>query len=243
MYNDYGTSGAAVGFSIVGFLLYLVFLAAIYALFAFPLMKIFQKMGIDGWKAWVPIVNTWTLLEAGGQHGWWQFVPFANIVFLVLAVLKIQEGFGKETWWIVIYLLFPIIWVFILAFDGSQWRGAPAGAVTAGYGQQPQPYGQQAYGQQQAAPQAYGQQPYGQQAAPKQYGQQQAAPQQYGQQQAAPQQYGQRPAQPQQPQQYGQQQYGQQPQQGYGQQQPQQGYGQQPQPGYGQQPPQGYGQR
>lgn len=243
------SAGVVIGSIIFGLL--------IYALTAFFLMKVFEKMNIEGWKAWVPIYNQWVILEAGALPGWislaflisWipfigQLASIAVVVFLAIAIYRIGIGFNKEGAWVVLWIFLPIVWLGIVAFDDSKWRGLPDGKVagpsaaganrgvqpysTTGYQQQPGGYGQQpgsyqrqdAYGQQQPA--QYGQQPgqYGQQR-PGQYGQQPQQNNPYGQQTGG-----------QQPGQYGQQgsQYGQQ-QNPYGQQQPGQQPSAPPQPG------------
>lgn len=232
------------------FLLVILLIAGIsYVITSLFLMKMYSKMGIEGWKAWVPIYNMWVFLEAGAYPGWislLMFLPLANIVavvFIIMAAYRVGQGFGKDDAWVVLFIFLPVIWYAIIAFDSSQWRGLPGGlvcgpsAAAANRGMQPAgaygypgqpPYGQPGYGQPVYggqpggyAPQpGYGAQPgYGQQP----YGQQGAA-QPYSQQA-----YGQQAGQPAQP--------GQPAQQAYGQQAP----GQQPgQPAYGQQP---YGQQ
>ncbi|UQN15923.1 DUF5684 domain-containing protein [Gulosibacter sp. ACHW.36C] len=238
------SAGAIIGGLVVGLLAY--------ALVAFFLMKVFEKMNIEGWKAWVPVYNQWVLLEAGGNPGWislaflvtWipflgQLAAIAAVVFVAISVYRIGIGFNKEGAWVVLWIFLPIVWLGIVAFDSSKWRGLPdgklAGASAAGANQGVQPYSTTGYQQ----PGGYAQQPGAYPAQPQQqgYGQQ---PQQFGQQ---PGQYGQQPGYGQQPNQYGQQPaqqnpYGQQPGQGGQQQNP---YGQQPNQGsqqnqYGQQP-------
>ena len=206
-YNDSGYAAAGLGAMM---LFYSIFGIVVYVVYSLTLMALFKKMGIEAWKAWVPVYNVWVFLEAGGQKGFWSLLSLVGLsivttVFMILAALKIQEGFRKDTWWIVLMVLAFPVWAGILGWGSTPYQGA----LTGGYGQAAQPYGQQGYGQQPA----YGQQmapAYGQGAAPAsppmpQYGH---APQQgYGQ---APQGFGQVP-------------------QGSGQQPPQGGYGQ----GYG----------
>ena len=232
--NNINDVSALFGMSAGLIVFAIIFGLAIWALYSFFLMKVFEKMKIEPWKAWVPVYNTWVFLEAGGYPGWIALLAIATVipfvgwvgsiavaVFTILAAYRIGTGFSKSGAWVVLYIFVPVVWLAILAFDSSTWRGLPDGAVPgpsaqgaaigvtpysstgapmpqAGYGQPGAGYGQPAYGQQ---PQAG----YGQAAG-------------YGQQPQAG--------------------YGQQPQAGYGQQA--QGYGQQPQTGYGQQP-QGYG--
>lgn len=252
---------AAYGLSAGAMLFGLVIGLAVYAVTSFAMMKMFQKMNIEGWKAWVPYYNTWVFLEAGGFPGWYMLgvlVPLLNIavlVVMVIAAYRIGIGFNKSGAWAALYFFLPIVWLLILGFDGSKWRGLPDGAVAGAsaaganqgvtpysstpgapmaqqgqYGQQG--YGQQSYGQQSGQQvQQYGQQGYGQQSTQQgqaQYGQGQYGQQQYGQQgqQGGSSAYGQ---QSNSAAGYGQQQYGQQGQHGAGQ---QQGYGQQQ---YGQQ--------
>jgi hypothetical protein len=35
---------------------------------------VFRKAGQAPWKAWVPVVNAWTLFELAGMRGWWSLV-------------------------------------------------------------------------------------------------------------------------------------------------------------------------
>ena len=184
-------SDAAVGFLLVLFGMYFFFLALIYVVTALGYQGIFKKAGQPAWKAWVPILQSWTFAEVGGKEGWWCFIPFAG---WILPAMNINKAFGKDNGgWLAYAILLAQIWMFHLGFGKDQYNER---LMPTAQGGKPQLGGQQAYGQQ-----AYGQQQYGQQQA---YGQQ---PQAYGQQ---PQAYGQQPYGQQQPQAYGQQQYGQQ---------------------------------
>lgn len=231
---------AAAGFGAIGRLLWLVLVLGAYALSSWLMSKVFTKMGIEAWKAWVPVYNSWTFVEAAGFPGWWVlvgFIPGVNIalvVLLAIAAYRVGLGFGKSGVWVLLYIFLPIVWFAIVGFDSSRWNPALMNLGGQQYGQ---PQG--AVGYQQGAPaQAYGQAPvqqgYGQ--SPAQYGQ---APAQQGYGQAPTQGYGQPPA---------QQPYGQAPAQPSGQQAPaQQAYGQAPvqQPPLGQAPEnqQPYGQQ
>lgn len=229
MYNDYDYGGASAGFLglSMGLMIFaLIFGLLMWALMCYGMMKVFQKMNIEGWKAWVPFFNTWVFIEAAGFPGFYMLAAFLPIigqlalaVLLVICAYRIGIGFNKSGAWAALYFFLPMVWTLILGFDSSKWRGLPDGAVAqstaAGANVGVTPYSSTPGA---PMPQQYGQPQYQQQPA---YGGQ---PQQYGQQ---VQQYG---GQPNQAPQYGQPQYGQQPQQ-FGQ-QPQQGYGQQQ---YGQQ--------
>jgi hypothetical protein len=104
-----------------------------YVLNAFLLGKVFEKAGLEQWKAWVPIYSSWKFLELGGQKGWWilvAFIPFigqiAATVFLCIAAYNIGISLGKSGAWVVLYIFLSIIWAGILAFDDSRWNGQQA---------------------------------------------------------------------------------------------------------------------
>ncbi|UOE43936.1 DUF5684 domain-containing protein [Agromyces larvae] len=142
-------------------------LVATYVATGVLLSKVFRATGQPGWPAWVPVYGTWKLLETGGQRGWLallSFVPVANVVsavFLIIAVHKINEGFGKGVGHTVLYVSLPFVWMVLIGFGGAPWRGLqPAGAAAfpghpgQAYPQpaSPQPFGYQA--QPAALPQA-----------------------------------------------------------------------------------------
>lgn len=188
MYS-YSTDESVFGLMIAYFGVVVITGLLFYAISAFFLMKMFEKMGIESWKAWVPVFNYWVFLEAGGYPGWIILLNFASIipfvgwlgsiaatVFLVMAAYRISVGFGKSGAWAVLFFFLSLVWMGILAFDSSKWRGLPDGArpgpTAAGAGvgvtpysasgyQTPQQGGYQAPGQQPGGYAAPGQQPGG----------------------------------------------------------------------------------
>lgn len=126
--DAYTTSPASAAMAGGVLLMMLAVLAVVYVITAWLLGRVFQKAGVEAWKAWVPFYNSYVLFELGGQSGWWtlaMFVPVLNIVaivFMVMAVHQINLKFGKDVGFTVLYFFFPVIWTAILAFDGSQWN-------------------------------------------------------------------------------------------------------------------------
>lgn len=115
-------------------LAYLVFVIAIYVVMAIFLGKIFKKAGTPSWIAWVPVYNTWKILEIGGQKGWWALLAFipiiqiASIVFMFIAMYNIGKKLGKEDWFILVAIFLSPVWVIWLGADSSTWdesKGAP----------------------------------------------------------------------------------------------------------------------
>lgn len=116
----------------------IVLAAALVAIIA--MWKLFTKAGEPGWKALIPIYNSWVFLRLGDQAGWWALValiPLVNIVavvFMAIAAYNIGLKLGKEGWYVVLYVLVPIIWMLILAFDKSTWNTKATGVVPSPVG-------------------------------------------------------------------------------------------------------------
>lgn len=106
----------------------LIIVIIAYVIVALLLSRIFKKAGIEQWIAWVPIYNTWKLLELGDQKGYWAilmilpFISYVALVFYYIALYRISLKFGKESWFIIIGIFLPIIWFGWLAFDDSKWH-------------------------------------------------------------------------------------------------------------------------
>mgnify|MGYP001163271641 CR=1 FL=1 len=113
--------------SVVIFGLFLVISVIAYVINAFLLSRIFKKAGEKEWIAWVPIYNSWKLLELGGQQGFWavlMVIPFVNIIsiiFLYLAMYNVGLKLQKDGWFVVLAIFIPILWLGWLAFDSSKW--------------------------------------------------------------------------------------------------------------------------
>jgi uncharacterized protein DUF5684 len=124
---DSGTSAAMAVF----FLMFMFGTIIIsYVITSFLLSRIFKKAGVESWKAWVPIYNSWILLELGGQKGYWavlSLIPVVNIasvIFMFIAMYHIGLKFGKEGAFVLLAIFLPIVWCIWLAFDNSTWKGS-----------------------------------------------------------------------------------------------------------------------
>lgn len=100
-----------------------------YVVTSFLLSKIFTKAGVPDWKAWIPVYNTWIVMQLGGQQGFWAVVglfpviQIAGVVFLYIAMHHIGRRFNKPSWFVVVAIFAPIIWMIWLAYDKSKWQG------------------------------------------------------------------------------------------------------------------------
>lgn len=106
----------------------------IYLITAWSLSRIFKKVGIKSKKAWIPIYNVWTMLELGGQKGFWAIlvlVPVVNLValiFIYIAMYHIGLKFRKPGTFVLVGIFLHLIWYIWLAVDHSTWHGGVAAA-------------------------------------------------------------------------------------------------------------------
>ena len=146
LYDSSSSMGADAGamslmFGVLGLLTILA-----YVIGAIFMGMMFKKAGVPAWKAWVPVYNSWTFLELGGQKGWLSllillawipllgFIPAVVVaVFMAIAAYRIGLNFGKEGWFVVIYILFGLVWLIWLAVDKTAvWKPVTADAMPAG---------------------------------------------------------------------------------------------------------------
>lgn len=120
---------AATVLGVFAILFFLFMLVITYVVMSFLTMRIFKKAGIEGWKAWVPFYNHWTLLELGNQKGFWAIltiIPLVNIVsaiFTYIAMYHIGLKLGKDGAFVLWAIFIPIVWYIWLAVDDSTWQG------------------------------------------------------------------------------------------------------------------------
>jgi hypothetical protein len=94
--------------------------------------KIFVKAGKPGWAAIVPIYNVIVMLEIAGKPLWWivlYFIPVANIVVGILAMIGLVNRFGKGTGFALGLVFLSPIFAPILAFGSAECVGVGGEAV------------------------------------------------------------------------------------------------------------------
>ncbi|KJL18389.1 hypothetical protein RN51_03222 [Microbacterium oxydans] len=147
--NDYyGYDGLSGGALVALILVYTILPLAIYALYSWFYMKIFEKAGVQGkWRAWVPVYNTmifyklgdlspWIVLYLMGAGivgaiipflGWFLILPLVGIagrVVDLIAAWRVGLKLQKDAVWVVLYFFLPPVWLGINAFDKSRWNSA-----------------------------------------------------------------------------------------------------------------------
>lgn len=148
-FNTTGSEAAAAGIGI-GFIIFsIIFGIAIYVLYALLLGRIFKKAGLAQWPAWVPVYNSWKLLEIGGQKGFWSlFVLISGIpvvgllsivtaVFMYISMYHIGKKLGKDGSFVLWGIFLPIVWFIWLATDKSTWKDSASTAPSLATGPKP----------------------------------------------------------------------------------------------------------
>ncbi len=117
---DYGYIQATPGMTFLSL--------AIGVLAVIAMWKIFVKAGEPGWAAIIPFYNIYVLFKITWGSGWkflLLLIPFANIVILIITMVKLAKAFGKSGGFAVGLIFLSIIFYCILAFDQSQYLGVP----------------------------------------------------------------------------------------------------------------------
>ena len=132
---------------LVGSLFYLVAVIGRYVVGGLLLSRVFRRLGVEGWPAWVPVYNNWRMLELGGQPGWLAllvFIPGANIVsavFLYISAHAIGKRFGRGGGWVALYIFLPLVWMALIGYSATDpvrpvWgaQPGPGGMPSGGWG-------------------------------------------------------------------------------------------------------------
>lgn len=130
MPNDYGYDYTPLLWILfTGYLIVIALIVLIsYIVMAIALSLFFKKVGVEPWKAWVPVYGYYTWLQVGGQNGYLAIlsvIPYAAIVtwiFLYIGMYRSGFAFGKEAGFLVLGIFFPFVWLFILASRNQVYR-------------------------------------------------------------------------------------------------------------------------
>ena len=137
-------SGSAAGLALFsGFFLIIWLVLFVYSVIC--MWKIFEKAGVEGWKAIIPVYNSWVLAEIAGKPGWWGIIGYAGfvpvlgiiaslaaVVLYVIIALELAKKFGKDTTFAIVGLIiFSLVGIGILAFGDAKYQGGSAAAPKA----------------------------------------------------------------------------------------------------------------
>jgi hypothetical protein len=91
------------------------------------LWKVYAKAGQPGWGAIIPIYNAYLLCKIANRPGWWVIlliIPIVNIVIAIIVWHEVSKAFGHGGGFTVGLILLSFIYVPILGFGASQYRGS-----------------------------------------------------------------------------------------------------------------------
>ena len=81
--------------------------------------KIFEKMGIEGWKAFIPVYDVYLMCEylIGAQKGWMcilTFIPIVGTIFTLYLYFKLCQSFGYGLMFLIGFLVLNPIFIGVL---------------------------------------------------------------------------------------------------------------------------------
>ena len=92
------------------------------------------KAGEEGWKAIIPIWNTLILLKIIGRQWWWILlflIPIVNIVLWIIVANDLSKSFGRGVGTTIGLIFLEPIFVMIIGFGDSEYKGPAAGTAVA----------------------------------------------------------------------------------------------------------------
>lgn len=123
---DYSSAADAVGI-IAGMGIFMWIIGLAITIFSIVCMwKLFKKAGKPGYASIVPIYNIIVMLEIAQLPMWYIalfFVPIANIYAMFKIYIEIAHKFGKSTGFGVGMVFLNIIFIPMLAFGKSEYKG------------------------------------------------------------------------------------------------------------------------
>src|SRR5690554_7942400 len=114
---------ATLAAALVLILVWFIALVGFYLWYGWALSRLFKRLGIEGWRGWVPVLNEMTIFERGGVPAWnvvFYFLPFVNLYALYLkfvAASRIGTHFGRGQGFAVLAVLLPPVWATMLAMQ------------------------------------------------------------------------------------------------------------------------------
>jgi hypothetical protein len=87
--------------------------------------KVFDKAGLPGWGALIPIYNLVLWMRVAGRPGWWVLlllVPFVNFIIAVVVSYDVALKFGKGIGYALGLLFLPMIFYPVLGFGPAQYH-------------------------------------------------------------------------------------------------------------------------
>ena len=105
--------------SVTYFILTLLFGIVWYVLYAFGAYRLFQKAGITGWLAWIPIVNEYFTYKIAWNSEAFIIEAFSNFIFSQ----KLAKAFGKSQLFGLGLFFFQPVFIMLLGYGDAEYYG------------------------------------------------------------------------------------------------------------------------
>lgn len=99
--------------------------------------RLFEKAGKPGWASIVPIYSSIVMIEIVGKPMiWilWLLIPCTAPIFTIWLLNLFLKSFGKSEGYTVGVILFPFIFLPMLAFGNNPYLGPTAAEAKMGFG-------------------------------------------------------------------------------------------------------------
>ena len=107
----------------------MTFLLVLYIVLSISLYKVFEKAGVEGWKALVPGLNFVEWCKLIGRPSWWAaflLIPIVNIFILAGMAVDLVRSFKKyKLWHSFVAVVLPPAMFFWLGFDSTEFYDGP----------------------------------------------------------------------------------------------------------------------
>ena len=120
-----GIVGLFISFGILSFMLLLC--VAAYALTCIGLMRMFQKAGVEGYKAWIPFYRSYVLCKITMGAGWYflfSYIPAISILMRAVYAYEVMLSYGESFLYGILYFFFPTIAQLVAGFGGARYLGS-----------------------------------------------------------------------------------------------------------------------
>ncbi len=142
------TDATAATAAVLGTLFGLLLIAGLYVWMSLALSEVFRKSGVEGWKAWVPILNSVVLLQLAGLSPWALLVALvpvlgwiALVVLFALAYYRLNVAFGFGAGMTVLAVLAAPVWASVIGWGSARWVGRETDAASRTRGAGPRRIG------------------------------------------------------------------------------------------------------
>lgn len=89
------------------------------------LWKIFEKAGLEGWKAIIPVYNAYCLFKITWGNGWFFLlccIPLVNFVIVIMTMNKLAKSFDKGIGYTIGLILLNPLFTILLGFGSDEFH-------------------------------------------------------------------------------------------------------------------------